>query len=551
MRPDASPRLVIVAPDGARTPIVVSSEPITLGRSESCDYILRNDAEVSREHADVWIDEQNRVLVADKGSKNGTRVDDGEPFRSDVRFAYRNVRIGEHEVLITGAPTPGGRDKPEVVFAHDPTVRMGDTQYFPSSRGLEISKQRLALLIQLTERIGGVFERKQLLEEAIEVCCEALGFERCLIALKTHRGDTELPVTRNVQRDETGAYKVSRTLINRAMVQGERAIVNNPATDLAGAMSESLVRFPICSALCVPILNRNEILGVIYGDRVTQATTYQPADVDFLAAIAQQAGVGLANLRLFQEYVKSQRMYAELDQARVIQKQLLPAKPLQLGCIAIEGVNEPSSAVSGDYFDYFAMEDGRLSFVIADVTGHGLPAALVMANLQSAIRVALTAQVALPVLVERINRLICQNTSSHVFVTAAVGLLDTRTADLEYVLAGHMAPIAVGAGFARPLEVADDAGGLPLGVMEDADYQSLHTKWTPEMRGLLFYTDGLTEVELADGALLGLDPLTRALAKLSEVSNAHMIRAARTVVRETLAGRPRGDDMTLLAITRA
>ena len=391
------PTLVVYNPDHTRRITVeLGDRTLKVGRADSCDIVLREDAEVSREHAEVLLDDQGRIVVTDRGSKNGTRVDEGAAFRDDRRVASRSIRIGGHLIRILGAPTPAEDPPTPVTFTPDEHTPTSDTQFFPSSRGPELNQQRLSLLIQLTERIGGVFERKQLLEEALDACCEALDFERGLIALKTQRGETELPVTRNVDRDETGAFKISRTLINRALVGGERAIVNNPATDLAGNISESFARFPICSALCVPILYRNEILGVIYGDRVTRASTYQPGDVDFLAAIAQQVGVGLANLRLFQEHVRSQRMYAELEQARQIQQRLLPSAPLQIGRVAIEGYNQASSAVSGDYYDYFDLEDGRVGIIIADVTGHGLPAALMMANLQSAIRVALSAELSLP-----------------------------------------------------------------------------------------------------------------------------------------------------------
>lgn len=540
------PSLMIVTPDGQRTPVTLSSDPITLGRAETCNYMLKGDAEVSREHVEIWLDEQERVVVTDKGSKNGTRVDEGEPFRNETRFAYRCIRIGEHDIRILGAQSSGGKTKPEVVFATDNTVRAGDTQYFPSSRGLDLSKQRLTLLIQLTERIGGVFERKQLLEEAVDVCCEALNFERGLIVLKTQRGDTELPVTRNVAKDETGAYKVSRTLINRALIHGERAIVNNPATDLVGNLSESLVRFPICSALCVPILNRQEILGVIYGDRITQASTYQPEDVDFLAAIAQQVGVGLANLRLFQAHMQSQRMYAELEQAREIQKRLLPNKPCVFGKLTIEGLNEPSSAVSGDYFDYFELGQGRWGVVIADVTGHGLAASLMMANLQSAVRVALTGEIALPEFGARMNDLICRNTASNVFITGIIGVLNTKTDTLEYINAGHPGPLVLHDG---RVECREDDNSLPLGVEEKEQYATNHLTLPRGESGLLLYTDGLSEAANKSGAMMGVDPVVTALKKLPGCDAARIIRTARSAVNTHLDGAPRVDDMTLLAIS--
>ena len=540
------PSLVVYGPDGTQKAAVeVAARPLKVGRADSCDIVLREDAEVSREHAEISVDDQGRVVVTDKGSKNGTRVDEGVVFRGQQRVAFTSVRVGEHLIQILGAPLAPLEAKPPVMFTPDVQGSIGDTQFFPSSRGLDLSQQRLSLLIELTERIGGVFERKQLLEQALDGCCEALGFERGLIALKTQRGDTELPVTRNVECDEAGAFKISRTLINRALIEGERAIVNNPATDLVGNLSDSLVRFPICSALCVPILYRSEILGVVYGDRITQASTYQPEDVDFLAAIAQQVGNGLANLRLFQEHVRSQRVYAELEQARLIQRRLLPSAPLQIGRLTIEGYNEASSAVSGDYFDYFNLEDGRVGIIIADVTGHGLPAALLMANLQSAVRVALSADIALPELATRVNRLIYGNTASHVFITAILGTIGAETGTIEYVGAGHPWPILLGG---ETVRIPEGRNSLPLGINPDESYEVTRIEPDEELGAVLFYTDGLVEAADGGGQILGLQSITGTLARLSELSPTTIIRAARQLVRDHLDGVANMDDMTLLAI---
>ena len=541
------PSLVVYNPDGTRrATLPMSNRPVKIGRADTCDIVLRDDAEVSREHAEVAIDEQGRIVVTDKGSKNGTRVDEGVVFRGTRRIANHSLRVGEHLIQVLGTtPSAPNVDTP-VMFSSDEHTPASDTQFFPSTRGFDLNQQRLALLIQLTERIGGVFERKQLLEQALDACCEALGFERGLIALKTQRGDTELPVTRNIERDESGAFKVSRTLINRALVDGQRAIVNNPATDLIGNLSDSLVRFPICSALCVPIMYRNEILGVLYGDRITRASTYQPEDVDFLAAISQQVGNGLANLRLFQEHVRSQRIFAELEQARHIQRKLLPSAPLQVGKISIDGYNQASSAVSGDYFDYFDLEDGRIGFIIADVTGHGLPAALMMANLQSAIRVALSADIALPELATRVNKLICRNTASHVFITAILGTIESETGYIEYVGAGHPSPALLAPGFVGEPE---DNNSLPLGINPDEVYQITSIKADDQVAALLFYTDGMVEATGRETQILGLRPITDTLARLDDFSPASIIHAARQVVRDHLDGLPNMDDMTLLAIS--
>lgn len=538
------PSLLILSPDGRQSTIELRVKPIKIGRADSCDVVLHDDAEISREHAEVWLDERGRVAVTDRGSKNGTRVDEGDAFRGAKRYAYRSIKIGEHDIQVIGGPQPpSGGDG--VRFAPENANRVGDTQFFPSTRKLDLNGQRLQLLIQLAERIGGVFERKQLLEQAIDACCEALNFERGMIVLKTQRGDPELPVTRNVQTDETGAYKISRTLINRALVHGERAIVNNPATDLVGNLTESMVRFPIQSALCVPILYRNEVLGVIYGDRITQATVYQSSDVDFLAAIAQQVGVGIANLRLFQDHLKAQKVYAELEAARTIQTRLLPDRALTAGRVTIEGFNEPSAGVSGDYYDFFPLDEGRFGFIIADVTGHGLPAALIMANLQAAVRVALVREAKLSELAARVNRLVCQNTDSHVFITGIVGVVDVNARRVEYISAGHPGPLMLAGGKANS---TDNENSLPLGVEPGEQFVVHRLDIRPGPATLLFYTDGLVEASNLAGDQLGLEAVIRHMERANDLSSAGVIRSARAMLRDYLDGAPRADDMTLLAV---
>lgn len=537
-------RLMARSPDGREFEVLLTAKPQTFGRSETCDCVLRNDAEVSRVHVEVWVDAENRVQVIDKGSKNGTRVDDGDVFRSDQRIAWKSLRVGEHEFDVLDGASPPDTAARGPLFRDDPAPRDGDTVYYPSTRAIDLSGQRLSLLIRLAERIGGAFDRKQMLEQALDACCEALGFERGLIVLKTRRGDAETPVTRNMPRDDAGAFKVSRTLINRALVDGERAIVNNPATDVA-SLTESLVRYPICSAMCVPIMNRETILGVIYGDRVTQASTYQSEDVDFLAAIAQHVGVGLANLELFREYVRSQKVYAELDQARAIQRELLPNGAMECGRLRIDGFNQPSSEVSGDYYDYFELDDGRIGFIIADVTGHGLPAALVMANLQSAVRVALSGRENLPGLARRVNQLICQNTSSGVFVTSILGVVDPENGDLEYISAGHPGPVLFSADGARLHQVENS---LPLGVDEDEHFTLHHLTPSAGVNAALFYTDGVFEAANVAGELLGMDPIVSALGGVTEIHPAVLIESTRRLVRQHLGDADSGDDMTLLAL---
>lgn len=541
------PLLRLSTPEGLQT-VEISREPVLLGRSESCDIILRNDAEVSREHARVWIDDNGSIMVQDNGSKNGTRVDLGPPFRGNSYPASRSIQLGEQTIEIVNEDATVADE--EVRYAADAGEELGNSRFFPSSHRPDLTnQQRLNLLISLTERIGGVFEKQQLLEQALDACIETLNFERGMIALKAARGETEMPITRNVQKDETGAYKISRTLINRALVDGERAVVNNPATDLVDNLTESLVRFPICSALCVPIVYRDDILGVIYGDRVSAAATYHEEDVDFLAGIAQQVGVGLANLQMLDNHVRSQKVYAELNQARGIQQKLLPAKPLQHQRVSIAGYNQASTSVSGDYYDYFPLDDELIGVVIADVTGHGLPAALLMANFQAAVRVALTAGIPLEDLATRLNSLMFSNTSSSVFVTGILGKMNAETGAFDYISAGHPGPICVTPSGPVLLDAEGEKNALPLGVLPTEEFVVQRYEPPEGAATLLFYTDGLSEAESPQGQLLGVDPV---IAKLRESGvNAPMdvLNISLQLVRGHIGDNTDHlDDLTLLAM---
>ncbi|MDX2198529.1 MAG: SpoIIE family protein phosphatase [Phycisphaerae bacterium] len=544
------PSLRVTTADGVKS-LPITTAPITVGRSESCDIILRADGEVSREHASIWLDERGVVMVTDRDSKNGTRVDDGPPFRGGTYPARRRVRIGEHLIDLFDVTRTDDSPGP-VRFVNAPEeVPGGNTQYFASTRRPDLTnQQRLNALIALTERIGGVFEKSVMLEQALDACIESLGFERGLLVLKSQRGEPEQPIARNMARDETGAFRVSRTLINRALMDGERAVVNNPATDLVNNLSESLVRFPICSALCVPIMHRNEILGVIYGDRVTRAKShYESDDVDFLAAIAQQVGVGIANQRLLAEHVKNQKFVAALEQARTIQRRLLPSAPLRQGRVTVEGYNQASALVGGDYYDYFPLNDRSIGMVIADVSGHGLPAALLMANFQAAVRAALTEDVSLPDVAARINRLMLRNTANGLFITALLGRIDAHTGEFEYVSAGHPGPLLLSSSGTKSLADDETCNALPFGICSEDDYPIRKLAPTPGLNAALFFTDGLSEASAPDGSLLGVQSVMFELAKLPNHAPPMLLSAALTTVRNHVST-PAAvmDDLTLLAM---
>lgn len=537
-----TPLLQFTDADGVARTLELTRRPIRIGRSADCALMVPGN-DISREHAEVFLNESGSILVTDLNSKNGTRVDGGPPFRNTQRVAYRAIRVGDHEIRILNAP---GVPADVVRFQDDDrTTDSGAASFYPSSQRIDLSQQRLTMVLALIERLSGKFDRRELLEHALDVVCETMNFERGLILLKTPRDEMEPPVVRNVPQDESGAYRVSRSVINRALLDGQRAVINKGDANYDANFSESMVLNSIRTALCVPIIHRDQILGAIYGDRITAAKTYTQDDVDFLAAIAQQIGIGLSNVRMLQERVRNERMAADLNQAGSIQRNLLPTAPLVRDRIVIEGCNEPCSEVGGDYFDYLELPDGRVGFIIADVSGHGLASALVMANVQAAVRVALMAGGALTQVASIVNRLICYNTRDSAFVTAILGTIEPLTGKVEFICAGHPTPLVFECDQSA---IAIGESSMIWGTEPDATYELHRIDPHGKPTCILFFTDGLFEALNREDRALGIGAIQTSLANCKDRSPAETMRHARAALHAHLDGLPSHDDMTMLVV---
>ncbi len=511
-----------------------------VGRDTDCEIVIP-DQSISRRHARIYRDPSGDFFIEDNASKNGTFVN-GE--------AVGQRRLSDGDRIMLGAIqltyrryAPPAPSSTQVVLADKPNAT--SASFASASRELVLPRRRLEMLYDLSDRLTCLRDRGELLEDVMDICFETLRFERGLIALKHPRGqEPDWPVVRNLKSDDSGRLTISRTLVNRAMEYGERSIINDPLTDMADP-TMSMAEFHIRSAMCVPIMYREEVLGVIYGDLVSNSTTYQQDDVDFLAGLARQLSVGLVNTRLLATEQDKLQLESELALARQIQTDLYPSEPLDTDAVFVAGFNEPGRQVSGDYYDVMPFEDGRIGVVIADVVGKGVSAALLTANLQAAVRVLLPHTQSLPDAMMRWNRLIHTNTDAAKFITAAVGILDPEQRRIEFATAGHFPPCLI--------EPSGDVTELsadrhfPFGLMPDEAYTS-HVAEIPAGATLFFYTDGVTEALDSEGQQYGKERLTETLRSHVADDTPDLIRAVRADVNGFVGEAPQSDDITLMAI---
>ena len=240
------------------------------------------------------------------------------------------------------------------------------------------------------------------------------------------------------------------------------------------------------------------------------------------------------------------RIEGELALARRIQARLLPGAPPQITHLEIAGVSESAREVGGDYYDHFLLADGRVALAVADVSGKGMPAALLM----SAVRAALITQ---PVerespgdVLTRIHRFLHRSVEPGRFVTAFLAFLDPVSGRLEYCNAGHNPPIVCGAdGSVTRLE----CGGLILGIVEDTTYETGELQVSAGSL-LTLFTDGVTEAQNPASELWGEEPLIELLRHSGSVPLSDLAAQVLERVRAFEAGSPASDDVTLLLARR-
>jgi sigma-B regulation protein RsbU (phosphoserine phosphatase) len=239
-------------------------------------------------------------------------------------------------------------------------------------------------------------------------------------------------------------------------------------------------------------------------------------------------------------------MEHELAVARRIQTGLFPTILPTTPQLEVRAHNEPGRQVSGDYYDVVPMEDGRTAVIVADVSGKGVSAALLMANLQAAVRVTLPAARDAATVVRQWNRLLYANTDASQFVTMLLAIVDLQAPRIEIVNAGHMMPICI-----RPdgtLFEPPESGSLPLGVEPEEPYYAQYIERVGAPNTLLLYTDGVTEAIDEQQQFFGAERLREVLAGRGGPPAGDVIDATRLRLRKFCGRAPLADDVTLVAV---
>ncbi|MDW8373201.1 MAG: SpoIIE family protein phosphatase [Planctomycetota bacterium] len=305
------------------------------------------------------------------------------------------------------------------------------------------------------------------------------------------------------------------------------------------------------SILCVPLTDHEQaVVGVLQALNKRSGQAFSAHDQEVLLALAAQAGVALVNAQLVQHERERVRLLRELELARTIQRALLPAQLPAVPGWRFAAWAESCEAVGGDYYDAWTRADGAFDIVIGDVSGHGLPAALLMSSARAALRALRLASDELPALAQALNRLLAEDMADDAFMTMVLSRCQPD-GSIEYVSAGHEPPLVWRA--ARGDWDALSSTGLPLALLDDARCELARIPPLEPGDVALWYTDGVHEAPGPAGELFGIERLRLVLAEAARRGAGEpqaLLAGIVDAVRHWRGGQPPHDDMSLLVAVR-
>lgn len=299
------------------------------------------------------------------------------------------------------------------------------------------------------------------------------------------------------------------------------------------------------SEVAVPIRLDGRTIGALNleSDRLG---AFEECDVEMLRFFAEATAIAVEKAMLHERLLESERLERQMGLAQQVQERLLPLAAPEVPGHQFAGLCMPCARVGGDYFDYVPLDGGRLGLVIADVSGHDLPAALVMSAFRALVRTHLRSGDPLDGVARALNRELPDATTGNTFVTALLAVLDPSRGRIGYVNCGHHPPLHDRAG-APPAWL--ECGGPLLGPLADAEYETGEIAFTPGDQVVMF-TDGIAEARNPEGVYFGADRLADLVAASRRLPSRDLVERIVFEARGFAGTADFDDDVTLMVVRR-
>jgi sigma-B regulation protein RsbU (phosphoserine phosphatase) len=555
-------QLYIYPKTGESSTYPLGSRRATIGRASTNDIIL-SDQYSSGVHAAIVPTEKGYALV-DQGSKNGTFVN-GRRVNGEIELSRGDdILVGSTHFYFDRDVLPPVETVEGTTFTHSSNtiIQVKDILRKPTQMAVPlktpgggIDLQRFQQDQKMSAVIGAVSQAliyhmplDKLLEHIMDVLIEHLPMDRGVLMLKSEATQALEP---KVVRVQNGALRsqsifVSQTIVNTALERNSAILISDIQADEGLRAQASVVQAQIHSAMCVPLWNNQDIIGLIYCDRASLLEQFAEDDLRLLTLLANLAAVKIENARLYEEAIKATLAEREMALAVEVQKNFLPREEPDFAPYDISGSARACRHVGGDYYDYLPVDEDRLAVVIADVSGVGVSASLLMASLRGALHERFPSDFDLSDLAAKLNDFVYASSDSHCFISLFLAVFDRRAHEAVYVNAGHNPPLLVRAG--GPNETLEPTG-LCLGMFPAQAYEERRVALAPQ-DVLCLYTDGIVESRKAEVEEYGDARLAEKVRELRGLKAGEIMERVFDDVFSFSGCAEAGDDMTLVVIKR-
>jgi sigma-B regulation protein RsbU (phosphoserine phosphatase) len=418
-----------------------------------------------------------------------------------------------------------------------------------SAKGLSLA-DKLRMLLEITRKISRSLDLEEVLAQVMDTLDQLLPYDAAgiyIIRRDPHlsEGGTSSLVFHaeavrgyDIEEMMELRLKLGEGLIGWVAQTGESVVVSDVRADARYVNARKETR----SEVVAPIISNDSVIGV-FDLESDDLNAYTDDDKQLLMLLASQVAIIVEKAMLHEQLVEKKRLEAQLEVARQVQLALLPERDPEVDGFDISGYNFSTEEVSGDYFDFVKPYDDQLGLVIADVSGKGVPASLLMAFLRASLRSAIHVGYAPNVAMAKVNYLLWESIEQHQFVTAFYGMLDATNRTLAFVNAGHNPLLVLNPDGPRFIE----RGGLPLGLFKDTRYYEYYLP-IDSGQTLVLYTDGATEALSPEGQEYGRSRLVDAVRRSRDRRAREMIDYIYNDIFEWTGGRGSGDDVTFVVI---
>lgn len=525
-----------------------------LGRSVSADIIVAQ-ASTSRRHARIFRRDRH-YFIEDLGSQNGTLLNgqlvvggpnqlrDGDKFGiSGIEFAFYldQADVDPGEVPLDAEDHPGVTQF---------TLEAGTVTPLAGATGTDRERalfRYLSILSQVSHAVATVLDVDELARIILVKLFEAFPQSDLGVVFVKDDGDELKPTALHSSSGREGTPpRLSRALMRTAVEQRQSILSLDVLADPRFNTSESLHGHGARSIMCVPLVFRNQVLGLVQLESHREGCPFQEEDLMLLNGVGAGMAAAIQSARLHRQALQVQLMRHDLEIAHTVQQQFLPSEPPQVEGYRFCCHYESALQVGGDFFDFIPCPDGRWGVVLGDVSGKGVTAGLVMAKLTSEFRFAALAEAEPAAAVDRVNRAMCRRALGIIFATVLFLKLDPKTGRCSGVSAGHLPAFLRRAG-GEILEVFA-AGGIPLGIQEGEAYLQQEIVLEPGDT-LLAVTDGVTEAQNEAGESFSFQQVHRTL-DAAGADAGRIVESLRTRLAAFSTGQSRKDDIAIVAVER-